>query len=1160
MQVGCTDRAGPLLPLLRLHIFAADQPSGDGMNHRISGIFIAALLLFCRCLQPGQIMADETSQPRQTLQTQPATTYAVTGATVWVTAEKSIENAVVLIADGKITAVGQGLPIPAAAQQISLTGRTIYPGFIDAYHEQTVSSERLTGTARYWNGQVTPQLTVADQPAAPDDTAAIRRQGFVARLVAPDAGVIRGRSAVLSTAGGDPARTILARDVAQHLLLTLSRRSRGTGYPGSPMGAVALARQAILDAQWYRDAHAAVAADPSLPLPEQNDALAALQPVLNGAMPIMITASNEQFVQRADQFAAEFGLSLVIVGSGREYRRLSEIAQLRRPLILPLAFPRPPAVTTPEAAENATLEDLLHWDIAPENPARVDAAGIRFAFTTSRLSSSSDFLKSLRKAVTRGLSRTSALKALTSGAAEILGLSSQLGTLEPGHLASMVITDGDLFAEQTKITETWVGGQRFQHEPPPARQSAGSYQLALSQSGTFPQQLFLEVTDSSGRLKGRISRQPLPAAESRKARRYDDKPADPGQSADTAAPAAPTAPAAPGVPPAPADPAAAPATPPDSQPAKPPKEIVDLKSVRLDNTRLTGIFPGSDWGIDGSIRFSLAMTEPDPQLRDRPAAIGTLIWPDGTSSVVTASRIEPAAAPAAAAAQTSPADPEQKPADPEKKPADPVAAAAPKTAASFEVNYPLGSFGRTTLPTTSGPVAFIHATIWTCGPAGIIEDATLLIDAGQIVAVGRDLPLPANAQIVDVRGMHITPGIIDCHSHFATDGGVNEGTQAVTSEVRVGDFVDANDITIYRQLAGGVTAANILHGSANPIGGQNQVVKLRWGMTGEGLKFAEAPAGIKFALGENVKQSNRTDGGGRYPATRMGVEQVFRDAFEAARDYQNRHDSWQKNRRGLPPRRDLELEAISEVVLGKRWIHCHSYRQDEILALLEILNQYKIRIGTLQHILEGYKVADELAKHGAMASAFSDWWAYKFEVYDAIPYAGALMHQQGVVVSFNSDDGELARHLNQEAAKAVKYGGIPREEALKFVTLNPAKQLRIDHLTGSLEAGKHGDFVIWNGDPLSNFTRCEQTWVDGRRYFSRDEDQQMRQEAARRRNVLIQKVLASGEESREASQGADDPAALWPRFDEYCAHFRHQAALQQQRERQQQETQQQAAP
>ncbi|MFN5742981.1 MAG: amidohydrolase family protein, partial [Planctomyces sp.] len=1016
--------------------------------------FTAYLLLFGCVFQADLLRADETSLPRQPLQPQPATMYALTGATVWVTAEKSVENAVVLIADGKIVGVGAGLSIPPQAQQIALPGRTIYPGFIDAYHEQSISSDRLTGTARYWNGQVTPQLSVADQPAVPEDTAALRKQGFVARLIAPDAGVVRGRSAVLSTAGGDPARTLLSRDAAQHLLLTLSRRSRGSGYPGSPMGAVALARQAILDAQWYRDAHAAVAADPALPLPEQNDALAALQPVLNGSMPIMVTASNEQFVQRADQFAAEFGLTLVIVGSGREYRRLSEIAQLRRPMILPLAFPRPPAVSTPEAAENVTLEDLLHWDIAPENPARVDAAGIRFAFTTSRLSSSSDFLKSLRKAVSRGLSRTSALRALTSGAAEILGISSQLGTLEPGRLASLVITDGDLFGDQTKVIETWVSGQRFQHEASPARQSAGSYELALSQSGTFPQKLYLEITDTAGRLKGRISRNPLPAAEARKGRRYDDKPADADKPAAAAAPAAPAASDAPdaGAASAAAAATAAAAAAPaaaavaaqpqaDPQPAKT-KEVVELKSVRLENTRLSANFTGTDWGIEGSIRFSLAMTEPDPALRDRPAAIGTLIWPDGTTSVTTASRID-AAAPAAVPAGTAEAAPAAAGTAAADKPSVQPAAAAPvKVTASFEVNYPLGSFGRTSLPAVTGPVAFVHATIWTCGPAGILEDATLLIDGGRIVSVGRDIPIPANAQVVDVRGMHLTPGIIDCHSHFATDGGVNEGTQAVTSEVRVGDFVDANDITIYRQLAGGVTAANILHGSANPIGGQNQVVKLRWGMTGDGLKFTEAPAGIKFALGENVKQSNRTEGGGRYPATRMGVEQVFRDAFEAARDYQQRHDSWQKSRRGLPPRRDLELEAISEVVLGRRWIHCHSYRQDEILALLEILEEYNIRIGTLQHILEGYKVADELAKHGAMASAFSDWWAYKFEVYDAIPYAGALMHQQGVVVSFNSDDGELARHLNQEAAKAVKYGGIPREEALKFVTLNPAKQLR----------------------------------------------------------------------------------------------------------------------
>jgi N-acetylglucosamine-6-phosphate deacetylase len=271
----------------------------------------------------------------------------------------------------------------------------------------------------------------------------------------------------------------------------------------------------------------------------------------------------------------------------------------------------------------------------------------------------------------------------------------------------------------------------------------------------------------------------------------------------------------------------------------------------------------------------------------------------------------------------------------------------------------------------------------------------------------------------------------------------------------------------------------------------------------------------------------------------MGVEQLIRDAFAAAREYAARQKAWEQDRRGLPPRRDLELDALVEVLEGRRWIHCHSYRQDEILALIRILDEQGVTIGTFQHILEGYKVADALRKHGAMGSAFSDWWAYKLEVFDAIPYAGALMHQQGVVVSFNSDDAELGRHLNQEAAKAVKYGGVPPEEALKFVTLNPARQLRIDQYVGSLEPGKHADFVVWSGPPLSNFTRCEQTWIDGRKYFDRVEDIAARKTLQEMRNTLIQKVLASGEEMRPEGEGDGDPAALWPREDLFCHGHQH---------------------
>lgn len=300
------------------------------------------------------------------------------------------------------------------------------------------------------------------------------------------------------------------------------------------------------------------------------------------------------------------------------------------------------------------------------------------------------------------------------------------------------------------------------------------------------------------------------------------------------------------------------------------------------------------------------------------------------------------------------------------------------------------------------------------------------------------------------------------------------------------------------------------------------------------MKFAEAPQGIKFALGENVKRS-RSPESTRYPRTRMGVEQIFMDEFRAAKSYEKQWKQWKSTKTGLPPRRNLELDAMVEILKGDRWIHCHSYRQDEILALIRLLDGMGIQIGTFQHILEGYKVADAMKRHGAMGSAFADWWAYKFEVYDAIPYGGALMHNAGVVVSFNSDDRELARHLNHEAAKAVKYGGVPPEEALKFVTLNPAKQLRIDQYVGSIEAGKHADLVLWSGDPLSTMSRCEKTWVDGRRMFDRGVDAKKRAEFAEMKRVLVQKVLASGQKMNTAPGGRTPrESEMWPNYDEYC--------------------------
>lgn len=406
---------------------------------------------------------------------------------------------------------------------------------------------------------------------------------------------------------------------------------------------------------------------------------------------------------------------------------------------------------------------------------------------------------------------------------------------------------------------------------------------------------------------------------------------------------------------------------------------------------------------------------------------------------------------------------------------------------------------------TPDAVLVKNATLWTCGPQGTLSQADLLIVNGKIKAIGTGLAAPKDAHVIDLPGVHVSPGLIDCHSHSMIMGGVNEGTLPSSAMVRVADVVNSETETIHQQLAGGLTVANLLHGSANPIGGQNCVIKLREGASPEQLKLAGAPGGIKFALGENVKQANWGDAfRNRFPQSRMGVPAFHTNRFTAAQQYMKALDEAKKG--GAPVRRDLELETIAEIIRGERLIHCHSYRQDEILAFLRVMESFKVRVGTLQHILEGYKVADEIAKHGAGASAFSDWWAYKMETYDAIPHAGSLMHQRGVLVSFNSDSSDHARRLNLEAAKAVKYGGTSEVEALKFVTLNPAKQLRIDKNVGSLEIGKDGDFVIWSGHPLDTRSICLQTWIEGKLYFEREAALKRAQARLAEHSALIEKA------------------------------------------------------
>ena len=430
-----------------------------------------------------------------------------------------------------------------------------------------------------------------------------------------------------------------------------------------------------------------------------------------------------------------------------------------------------------------------------------------------------------------------------------------------------------------------------------------------------------------------------------------------------------------------------------------------------------------------------------------------------------------------------------------------------------KVTYPFGAYGWDSLPHQED-LLIKNATVWTNEKEGILSNTDVLVKKGKIVQIGKNLS-DASAKIIDGSGQYLSPGIIDEHSHIAAFS-INEGAHSVTSEVRIADNLNPEDIEIYRQLSGGVTSSHILHGSANTIGGQTQLIKLRWGVNDQQLKFEGADPFIKFALGENVKRTAATQGNTRYPDTRMGVEQIQMDAFTRAADYEKQmkeaEDAAKKKGGSTvsPVRRDLQLDALVEIMNGKRFITCHSYVQSEITELMRVAEKFGFKINTFTHILEGYKVADKMKAHGSNASTFSDWWAYKLEVQDAIAYNAAIMVKEGLNVCINSDDAEQARHLNQEAAKSVKYGGLTEEEAFKMVTLNPAKALHVENRVGSIKVGKDADLVLWSDNPLSVYAKANKTIVDGIVYFDRDRDKEMRKQIAKERNRLIQKMMAEG--------------------------------------------------
>lgn len=1017
-------------------------------------------------------------------------THALVGARIVVAPGQVIEHGTLVLRDGVVAAVGAEVAVPADARVWDVAGATVYPGFIESHatvflpeamkpaastrgalSAAAAGREEPAGGTRAWNPRITPQRS-AERALTADAKAAekLRGLGFTVAHVVPSRGIFRGQTSLVALSGAPFNSSVVRPVVAQSAGFEFGAFAGGgdVRYPTSLMGAIALVRQTLLDAKWYQAVQAGHARQPAAAArPETNEALAALAPVVRGEQALFVQLEDELDVERAQKIAAEFGLRLVLRGTGTEYRVAAQLAAAQTPVVLPLNFPEAPEVETPEKAADVMLDQLQHWELAPSNPARLAAAGVPVAFTTTGLRKEGDFWPRVRDAVKHGLPAGQALAALTTTPAQLLGVAATHGTLEPGRAAHVVVASGDLFTQDDAAIElVFVDGEPFAQDGWQRYDARGTWALTWS-GATGPAEIVIRGAKPN-RVRAKAGDKDIPVA------------------------------------------------------------------AQKDGVVLFA--PATLFGGDeGTVRLSAR------GFGDELAGDGAL--PDGSALRWTARRTGPA-----------PVEPAKKTASGERarKPAPPG-----KTLASTGI-YPAGAFGRAGLPAQPEWVLVKNATLWTSAAAGTLEQADLLVHAGKIERLGRGLAAPAGALVIDATGKHVTPGLIDCHSHIAIQRGVNESGSSVTVEARIEDVLDPTDIDLYRQLAGGVTASNLLHGSANAMGGQNAVIKLRWGVTrASDLLIAGAKPGVKFALGENPVRANGSSSRTRYPISRMGVRETFLDTFRQAADYAHAWDEFNAGRTPLPPRRDLRLEAALEIARGDRVIHIHSYRLDEVLMFIRLAEELQLPVATFQHILEGYKVAPEIAKLGAGASAFADWWAYKFEVIDAIPHAGVMMHRAGVLTSFNSDNAEMARRLNTEAAKAVKYGGLPPAEALKFVTINPAQQLRLGDRIGSLEPGKDADFVIWDREPLSSFARPEQTWIEGRRYFDLQEDAALRTAAATEHAALVQKALPArqraltgGERSGADADGGDGPPPLPPTLralaeslyhetDEYRAIYHH---------------------
>lgn len=918
-------------------------------------------------------------------------------ARIHVDPQTTINNGMFAIKEGKITAVGKSINIPANSTVIDLQGKEVYPSFIDLYSDFGIPDPKRAENGSqpqydagregyYWNDHIRPDTrAVANFDFDSKEAEKFQKAGFgVVNTHVPD-GIIRGTGMLVAlTPNASEGDRILDERSAQYLSFDKSVQSRQS-YPTSIMGAMALIRQAYLDAQWYAGGNA------------DNTDLA-LEALNENKDLVQIFATDDLLNElRADKVGDEFGIQYVIVGSGKEYQRLDKIKASNATYIVPLKFPEAYDVENPYLANQLSLEEMREWNQAPANLKMLSENKVPFTLTTHSIDAEKDFKSNLLKAIEYGLSKEAALAALTTVPAKTIGHEGKIGVIKEGAWANFLITSGDYFDKETTLYENWVQGEKKILEDMDVTNITGKYDLKVDGKNYE-----LSITGEPSKPKAEVKM----------------------------------------------------------------GETKIGSKLSFDNNWMNLLLSSPDTTNTEFIRLSANVPAQTDMIS------GKAILPNGSETSFTASKQSDA----------------EKKDEKDKK---------DKTHKVIPVTYPNIAYGFTEKPEQEN-VLFQNATVWTSEDEGVLENTDVLVKNGEIVRIGQDLNA-GGARVIDATGKHLTAGIVDEHSHIAASD-INEAGHNSSAEVQMEDVVDPTDIDIYRNLAGGVTTIQLLHGSANPIGGQSAILKLKWGESAEDMIFEQAPPFIKFALGENVKQSN-WGSNVRFPQTRMGVEQVFTDYFSRARAYESQKNS------GEDFRKDLEMETIVEILNGDRFVTSHSYIQSEINMLMKVAEAFDFNINTFTHILEGYKVADKMKEHGVGASTFSDWWAYKYEVNDAIPYNAAIMNEVGLTVAINSDDSEMSRRLNQEAAKSVKYGGMSEEDAWKMVTINPAKLLHVDDLVGSIKTGKQADLVLWNDHPLSVYAKPEKTMVEGVFYFDIERDQQMRDEIKTERNELIGQML-----------------------------------------------------